>query len=68
MAAERTRGTTPLEGFAAHFERVVVRCPACGHEDEQRRWTVSADGRSVEYSYTCTSCGAVERRSLTLRP
>jgi predicted RNA-binding Zn-ribbon protein involved in translation (DUF1610 family) len=60
MALDANAGTTPLDRLRS---RLDTRCPECGYEDDDGRWTAATSGSRVTYQHICPSCGAVRQRT-----
>ena len=63
MALHANAGTTPLDGLR---DRLDTRCPECGYEDDDGRWTAATSGSRVTYQHICPSCAAVRQRTFRL--
>ncbi|WP_251329357.1 HVO_0649 family zinc finger protein [Haloplanus sp. HW8-1] len=67
MSMKDRSASTPFGRLRAHYEESRAACPACGHEDREVEWRVTAAaGRRVEYRHRCPSCDAVDTRELSL--
>lgn len=64
MTEDRTRSA--FERLQEHYDHEELICPDCGFEDEEGSWTSETDGRVVEYSHECPSCGAVREHTIDL--
>ncbi|WP_251341608.1 HVO_0649 family zinc finger protein [Haloplanus halophilus] len=66
MSTTNRSGSTPFGRLRAHYEESRAACPACGHEDTEGEWRVTAAGRRVEYRHRCPSCDAVDTLEFSL--
>ncbi|WP_435349691.1 HVO_0649 family zinc finger protein [Haloarchaeobius sp. HRN-SO-5] len=58
-------GTTPFERLGTHYEDVDVTCPDCGYVDEDASWKATTNGRRIDYTHLCPSCGSIRTRTVT---
>lgn len=56
MAHDSSR--SPFERLKERFERESLRCPECGHYEDDTAWAAETDGAQVRYRHECPSCGA----------
>lgn len=65
MSQNRDDGRSPFERLKSHYD-ADLKCPKCGYEDSDGEWQTVTTGDVVQYRHICPSCGAIQRRTLSL--
>ncbi|MFC6906908.1 HVO_0649 family zinc finger protein [Halalkalicoccus tibetensis] len=64
--SHRLSGRSPFERVHDRYENSEKKCPECGHIDEDAEWNSETNGRTVVYTYRCSSCEATRRHMFNL--
>lgn len=66
MSHDRESARSAFEKLKSHYDETDLKCHECGYEDEEGEWQTKTTGDEVEYRHLCPSCGALDRRTLSV--
>ncbi|EJN61134.1 hypothetical protein SAMN04487950_3928 [Halogranum rubrum] len=66
MSQNRDHERSPFEKLKHHYEETDLECHECGYDDTEGEWQTQTTGDTVEYRHVCPSCGAIQRRTLSV--